>query len=77
MPQAEVLKSMEKQTSHFYEAHGCLFMQHSDITVMGNAEILAWIYNLKIETSSRKPKKPDFKSLYDNFTHHPRPITCR
>lgn len=77
MPQAEVPKSMEKQTSHFYEAQGCLSMQHSDITVEGNAEILAWIYNLRIETSSRKPKKLDFKSLYDNFAHHPRPITRR
>jgi len=53
---------MEKQTSYFHEGQGCLSVQHSDITEMGNAEILAWIYNLKIETSSRKPKRLDFKS---------------
>lgn len=50
MPQAEVPKITEKQTSHFYEVQGCLSMQHLDITVMGNADILARIYNLKIET---------------------------
>lgn len=57
MPQAEVPKSTEKQTSHFCEAQGCLSMHlPSDISVMGNAEILAWISNLKIETCSRKQK---------------------
>lgn len=77
MPQAEVPKSMEKQTSHFYEVQDCLSVQHSDITVMGNAEILAWSYSLKIETSSGKQKQLDFKSWYDNFAHHLRPITYK
>lgn len=46
------------QTFHFYKVRGCLSMQQSDITVMGNAETLAWVYNLKTETSSRKQKNP-------------------
>lgn len=56
MPQEEIPISMEKQTSHFYEIQGCLSVQHSGLTAMGNADILAQIYNLNIETSSRKQK---------------------
>lgn len=58
MIQAEIPKSMEKQKSHFSEIQGCLSVQHSGLTATGKADILARIYNLKIETSSRKQKKP-------------------
>lgn len=56
MPQAEIHKPMEKQKSHFSEIQGCLSVQHSGLKATGNADNLAWIYNLKIETSSRKQK---------------------
>lgn len=76
MPQSEVSKPIEKQTSHSFEVQGCLSTQHLDITVMGKAKILAQINNLKIKTSTRKQEKIDLKSQYNNRAHL-RPIACR
>lgn len=73
MPQAEVSKSMEKYTSHFFDLHGCL--QHLDITVMGKEKFLARINDLKTATRTRKQQKIDLKSQYD--IAHLRPIACK